>query len=162
MFNKCINKEFTKGSFTCQKLPSNELRGNDDEESEDEEEEEVMLDDDIILEDEDDLGEEIVIAQQKIEFENLEKERFIIAIVKGNGKIGNQRFVAIIKDIEDVDHIYVEFLQQQFDNPDIFKSSLKLEDKKCAVGLDEIVMFLSKPLIKRSKYFFRGPIYLSV
>ena len=159
-FNKCKYKEFTKGNFTCQKLPSNELKDNDEDWEEEEEEDDEIQDDDNI--EEDDLGIEIKIAQEKIEFENLEVGRFIIAIVEGQGKITDRKFVAIIKEIKDVNHIYVEFLQQQFDNPDIFKNSLKSEDKNCAVGLDEIVMFLPKPLIKRSKYFFSGPIFLSI
>ena len=128
-----------------------------------EKEEEETQDDVDNMEDDEDTGMEIKVEQQEINFKDLEVGKFLIAIVQGEttSKTTSKQFVAKILKIEDVDHVYVEFFRQEFDNPDVFGESPIPGDKCCAVGLDDIVMFLPMPFEKRSKFFFNGPIVLS-
>ena len=154
-FEKCENKDFTKGKFTSQILPSNS--SNDDDEKEEEETQDAFDN----MEDDEDTGMEIKVEQKHIDFDKLEVGKFLIANVPVPGKTKNKQFVAKILDIEDEDHVYVKFFKQEFDAPDVFGNSPIPGDERSAVGLDDIVMFLPEPFEKRSKFFFSGPIVLS-
>ena len=180
-FKHCENKSFTGGNFTERQLNSGRkddikrkkrMNGKKNEKAvdkdrvryEDSEGDEVRDEDsgedDMILDDID-IDNEIRVEKQDLEFTDLKVNDFIIVPVKGcRDKVYN--FPAQITKLKSDDDIHINYLKQNFDQPQVLIGYDSNEEKNFVIPLKDIIMKLPEPKTQhRNRIVFSKNIILN-
>ena len=155
-FDHCTNKDFTLRGFTLRKLPTNVINVDKDVEEEEEDNENNH-----IVEEDEYIPEEIRVEQEDINFHDLTVGCFLISTVTGDND-HSENFVAVINEIKNEEEIFVEFLKQNYNVPNVFGKHPQEENWNSEISLDDIIMLIPKPTtMRRNRYIFESEIHLN-
>ena len=152
-FDHCENKSFTGGNFIERRLKSdNHMSEDENLENNDE--------DDMIF-DTTDNDKDITVEEKKPKFIDLQVQNFIVVPVKGQrDKI--YYFPAQITKLENEKTIHIDYLKQDFDQPEALLEFTSEKEKNWIISIKDIIMKLPEPIEKkRGKIIFSGKINLN-
>ena len=106
------------------------------------------------------LKNEIEIKKQLLNLNDLKPNNYVVTFIRHNKK--TCQYVAQIINITNEDEIFIDYLKQNFDKPNIFTRSEDDNENECPIKLKEIVMILPEPAsTHRGNYRFDGKISLN-
>ena len=105
---------------------------------------------------------DIEIKRQPLKFEDLQVGNLIVVPVDSSKSEKNIYEAAIIKELENDANIYIDYLQQKFDQPEVLVISDSPNYTNYCITLNEIIMILPEPkYTHRGRFVFSGKIRLN-
>ena len=153
-FGNCENKDITGGNFT-ERLLISDNHTSEEENLENNDEDDMMFD--TI-----DIDKDITVEQQKLEFIDLQVKDFIVVPVEGQ-RDKTYNFPAQITKLENESNIQIDYLKQDFDQPEALLEFTSEEEKNWIITVKDIIMKLPEPIEKkRGKFIFSSKMKLNM
>ncbi|CAL4112051.1 unnamed protein product [Meganyctiphanes norvegica] len=106
------------------------------------------------------IPEEIRVEREDINFNDLIVGSFLISTVtRYNAQ--SEHLVAKINEIKNEHEIFVEFLKQNYNVPNVFVKHPHKEKRNFEIRLVDIIMLIPKPTFRRNRYIFESEINLN-